>query len=103
MQGAGADVHITGSHLTNETEFTVVLSGIYIAALTGFPPAAETDSRLAQPVTPETVYSPTLAGRRSKPRNLILSIATAGIEPTTSSTIGSEHTTTLSRQARRRE
>ena len=72
MQEAGADVHITGSHLTNETEYTVILSGIYIAAPTGVPPAADTDSRLAQPVTPETVYSPTLAGRRSKPRNLIL-------------------------------
>ena len=99
MQEVGADVHITGSHLTNETEFTVVLSGIYIAALTGVPPAAETGYRLAQPVTPETVYCPTLAGRRSKPRNLILCLARAGIEPTTSSTIGSEHTTTLSRQA----
>ena len=65
----GGRRHITGSHLTNETEFTVVLSGICIAALTGVPPAAETGYRLAQPVTPETVYSPTLAGRRSKPRN----------------------------------
>ena len=55
MQEAGADVHITGSHLTNETEFTVVLSGIYIAAPTGVPPAADTYCRLAQPVTPETV------------------------------------------------
>ena len=99
MQEVGADVHITGSHLTNETEFTVVLSGICIAALTGVPPAADTGYRLAQPVTPETVYSPTLAGRRSKPRNLILCLARAGIEPTTSSMIGSEHTTTLSRQA----
>ena len=102
MQEAGADVHITGSHLTNETEFTVVLSGICIAALAGVPPAAETGYRLAQPVTPETVYCPTLAGRRSKPRNLILCLARAGIEPTTSSTIGSEHTTTLSRQTKKK-
>ena len=99
MQEAGADAHITWSHLTNETEFTVALSGIYIAAPTGVPPAADTDSRLAQPVTPENVYSPILAGRRSKPINLILCLARAGIEPTTSSMIGSEHTTTLSRQA----
>ena len=79
---------------------TVVLSGIYIAAPTGVPSAADTDCRLAQQVTPETVYSPTLAWRRSKPKNLILRLARAGIEPTTSSMIGSEHTTTLSRQAR---
>ena len=74
MQEVGADVHITGSHLTNETEFTVVLSGICISALTGVPPAADTGYRLAQPVTPETVCSPTLAGRRSKPRNLIYTV-----------------------------
>ena len=42
--------------------YCVVLSAIYTAAPTGFPPAAATDSRLAQPVTPETVYSPTPAG-----------------------------------------
>ena len=53
----------------------VVLSAIYIAAPTGFPPAADTDCRLAQPVTPETVYSPTLAGRLGKPRNLIPCLA----------------------------
>jgi len=47
---------------------------------------ADTDCRLAQPVAPETVYSPTLAGRRSKPRNLILCLARAGFEHTTSST-----------------
>ena len=52
--------------------YCAVLSAIYIAAPTGFPPAATTDCRLAQPVTPETVYCPTLAGRRSKLRNLIL-------------------------------
>ena len=99
MREAGADVHITGSHLTNETEFTVVLSGICIAALTGVPPAAETGYRLAQPVTPETVYSPTLAGRHSKPRNLILCLARAGFEPTTSSTVVQRLTTVPTRQA----
>ena len=57
MQEAGRDEHITGSHLANETEFTVVLSGIYIAAPTGVTPAADTDCRLAQPVTQETVHS----------------------------------------------
>ena len=61
--------------------YCVVLSAIYIAAPTGVPPAAATDCRLAQPVTPETVYSPTLAGRRSKPRNFIICLATAGIDP----------------------
>ena len=35
--------------------FCAVLSPIYIAALTGVPPAADTDCRLAQIVTPETV------------------------------------------------
>ena len=62
--------------------YCVVLSAIYIAAPTGFPPAAATDCRLAQPVTPKTVYSPTLVGRRSKSRNLILSLARPGFEPT---------------------
>ena len=85
-------------HLTNEflVKFSVVLSGIYIAAPTGFPPAADTDSRLAQP---ETVYCPTLAGRRNKPRNLILCLARAGIEPTTSSTVVQRLTTVPTRQA----
>ena len=64
--------------------YCVVLSTIYIAAPTGFPPAAATDCRLAQPMTPETVYV-TLAGRRSKPRNLILCLARAGSDPTTTS------------------
>src|SRR5271165_4557483 len=77
----------------------VVLSAISIAAPTGVPPSAATDCRLAQPVTPETVYSPTLAGRRSKPRNLILCLATAGFEPTTSSTAGKRFTTVPTRQA----
>ena len=63
----------------------VILSAIHIAAPTGVPPAADTDCRLAQPVTPETVYSPTLAGRLSKPRNFILCSARAAFEPTTSS------------------
>ena len=67
--------------------YCVVLSAIYIAAPTLFPPAAATDCRLAQPVTPETVYCPTQAGRRSKPRNLILCLARAGSDPTTSSTV----------------
>ena len=66
--------------------YCVVLSAIYIAASTGVPPAAAIDCRLAQPVTLETVYSPTpeadygptLAGRRSKPRNLILCLAKVG-------------------------
>ena len=49
-------------------------------------------------MTPETVYSPTLAGRRSKPRNLILCLARAGFEPTTSSTAGKCHTTVPTRQ-----
>ena len=89
-------------HLTNEflVKFSVVLSGIYIAAPTGFPPAADTDTRLAQPVTPETVYCPTLAGRRSKPRNLILCLARAGIEPTTSSSVVQRLTTVPTRQAK---
>ena len=88
-------------HLTNEFlfKFSVVLSGIYIAAPTGVPPAADTDCRLAQPVTPETVYSPTLAGRRSKPRNLILFLGRAGFEPTTSSTAVQRLTTVPTRQA----
>ena len=66
--------------------YSVVLSAIYIAAPTGVPPAAATDCRLVQPVTPEIVYSPTLAGARSKPRNLMLRLPRAGFEPTTSST-----------------
>ena len=74
------------------------MSGIDIAALTGVPPAADTDCRLA--VTPETVYSPTLAGRRSKPRNLILCLARAGFEPTTSSTAVQRLTTVPTRQAK---
>ena len=81
--------------------YCVVLSGIYIAAPTGFPRAADTDSRLAQPVTPETVYCPTLAGRHSKPRNLILCLARAGIEPTTSSMVVQRLTTVPTRQAGR--
>ena len=79
--------------------YCVVLSAIYIAAPTGFPPAAGTDCRLAQPVTPETVYSPTLAGRRSKPRNLILCLARAGSDPTTSSTVVQRLTTVPTWQA----
>ena len=88
-------------HLTNEFlfKFSVVLPGIYIAAPTGVPPAADTDSRLAQPVTPESVYSPTPAERRSTPRNLILCLARAGIEPTTSSTVVQRLTTVPTRQA----
>ena len=35
MQEAGADVHITGSHLTNETEFTVDLRHGSMSQLTG--------------------------------------------------------------------
>ena len=61
--------------------YCVVLSAIYIAAPTRFPPAAATDCRLEQLVTSETVYCPTLAERRSKPRNLILCLARAGFEP----------------------
>ena len=79
--------------------YCAVLSAIYIAAPTGFPPAAATDCRLAQPVTPETVYCPTLAGRRSKPRNLILCLARAGIEPTTSSTVVQRLNVVPTRQA----
>ena len=59
----------TLSHCSSPLCCTVVLSGIYTAAPTGVPPAADTDCRLAQPVTPETVYSPTPVGRLSKPRN----------------------------------
>ena len=66
--------------------YCVVLSAIYIAALTGVPPSADTDCRFAQPVTPKTVFCPTLAGKRSKPINLILCLARAGFEPTTLST-----------------
>ena len=86
-RGVGQMSILLERHLTNEflVKFSVVLSGIYMAAPTGFPPAADTYSRLAQPVTPETVYCPTLAGRLSKPRNLIHSLARAGFEPTTSS------------------
>ena len=73
--------------------YCVVLSAIFNAAPTGFPPAAAIDCRLAQPVTPETVYCPTLAGRRSKPKNLILCLARARIEPTTSSTVVQRLTT----------
>ena len=40
----------------------MILPGIYKAAPTGFPPAAA-GSRFALPTTPETVYSPTPAGR----------------------------------------
>ena len=79
--------------------YCVVLSAIYTSAPTGFPPAAATDCRLAQSVTPETVYCPTLAGRRSKPRNLILCLARAGSDPTTSSTVVQRLTTVLTRQA----
>ena len=79
--------------------YCAVLSAIYIAAPTGFPPAAATDCRLAQLVTPETVYSPTLAGRRSKPRNLILCLARAGIDLTTSSTVVQRLTVVPTRQA----
>ena len=75
------------------------MSVTYIAAPTGVPPAADTDCRLLQPVTPETVYGPTLAERRSKPRNLILCLARAGFEPTTSSTAGKRLTTVPTRQA----
>ena len=83
-------------------EYCVVLSAIYIAAPTGFPPAAATDCRLAQPVTPETVYCPTLVGRRSKPRNLInliLCLARAGSDPMTSSTVVQRLTVVPIRQA----
>ena len=61
--------------------YCVVLPEDYIAAPTGVPPAAATDCRLEQPVTPETVYSPTLTGRRSKLRNLILCLARRGAIP----------------------
>ena len=76
--------------------YCAVLSAIYIAAPTGFPPAAATDCRLAQP---ETVYCPTLAGRRSKPRNLTLCLARAGSDPTTSSAVVQRLTTVPTRQA----
>src|SRR5271165_2424071 len=56
-----------------------------------------TDCRLAQPVTPETVYCPTLAGRCSKPRNLILCLARAGSDPATSSTVVQRLTTVPTR------
>ena len=79
--------------------YCAVLSAIYIAAPTGVPSAAATDCRLAQSVTPETVYCPTLTGRRSKPRNLILCLARAGFEPTTSSTAVQCLTTVPTRQA----
>ena len=79
--------------------YCVVLSAIYIAAPTEVPPAATTDCQLAQPVTPETVYSPTLAGARSKPRNLMLCLPRAGFEPTTSSTAVQRLTTVPTRQA----
>ena len=79
--------------------YCLVLSAIYIAAPTGVPPAAATDCRLAQPVTPETVYSPTQAGRRSKPRNLILCLAGAGFEPTTYNMVVQRLTTVPTRQA----
>ena len=58
-----------------------------------------TGYRLGQPVTPETVYCPTLAGRRSKPRNLILCLARAGSDPTTSSTVVQRLTVVPTRQA----
>ena len=80
--------------------YCVVLSAIDTAAPSGFPPATATDCRLAQPVTPETVYSPTLAGRRSKLRNLLLCLTRAGFEPTTSSTAVQRLTTVPTRQAR---
>ena len=73
--------------------YCVVLSAIYIAAPTGFPPTAATDCRLAQPVTQETVYCHTLVGRHSKPRNFILCLARAGFEPTTSSMVVQRLTT----------
>ena len=79
--------------------YCAVLSAIYIAAPTGFPPAAATDCRPAQPMTPETVYCAKLAGRRSKPRNLMICLARAGIEPTTSSTVVQRLTVVPTRQA----
>ena len=82
--------------------YCVVLSAIYITAPTGFPPAADTDCRLAQPVTPETVYSLTPAGRLSRPRNLILCLARAGSDPTTSSTAVQRLTTVPTGQAKQR-
>jgi len=48
----------------------VILSGIYKAAPTGFPPAAAAGRRFAQPTTPETVYSPTPAGRLLRSREI---------------------------------
>ena len=51
-----------------------------------------TDCRLAQPVTPEIVCTPTPAGRLDKLTNLVVCLAKAGFVPTTSSMIGSEHT-----------
>ena len=87
--------------LTNEFEFFVVLSvTLYSGTLVRvYASPLATDRRLAQPVTPETVYSPTLAGRLSKPRNLILCLARSGFEPTTSSTVVQRLTIVPTRQA----
>ena len=60
-----------------------------------------TDCRLEQPVTPETVYSPTTTGRLDTPKNLILCLARAGFEPTTFSTAVQCLTTGPTRQAKK--
>ena len=75
--------------LTNEFEFCVFLS---VTSYSGtlvrvYASPLVTDCRLAQLVTSETVYRPTLAERLSKSRNLILCSARARFELTKSSTI----------------
>ena len=96
----------TQSHCSSQ--YCSLVSNLYIVAPTGITPAAITDCRLAQPVTPETVYSPTLAGRlvlsvlntfSCKPRNLILCLTRAGFEPMTSNTAFQRLTTVPTRQA----
>ena len=55
-----------------------------------------------QALTPETVYSPTMAAgyfKGKEPYYPFIYLARAGFEPTAFSTIGSGHTTTLSMQA----
>ena len=96
---------IAGSRLVNEFEFAACFSlvGNLIYMLRHLVSASNsslaTDRRLAQPMTPETVYSPTLAGRRSKPRNLILCLARAGSNPTIPSTAVQRLTTVPTRHA----
>ena len=64
-----------GGELANEFEFAAccgLVSNITQRHLKDFHLAAATDFRLAQPVTPETVNSPTQAGRPSRLRNFIM-------------------------------